>query len=310
MKGMFVKYPSIENSYREKEINTWLGYHPELMNEAYILNEKIHGSNLQLIFKPGLPVYFASRNRLLHDENFHGLHEVIVKDTIKSFIAEMEKHSTDTRNTLRFYGELFGANLQKGVDYGKERQIRFFDMSVSGMWQTQTRFLDFMENDGFLSLAVPSFAVVTSLREALEFDIKKDSLILNKENNIIEGVVIKPYNKVYESPEGSLFYLKKKNEEFKENSRKPKDFTDINPDVVQYGVIFREYITENRLQNVFSKYGEIERPNQIGDYIRYMLEDAKEDFLKDYDLSEFADKDKKAIFNVGSLIVTMLKKNL
>jgi len=313
MKVLFEKYPSIENSYREKEINTWLGYHPELVNEHFILQEKIHGSNIQFIFRPRLPMAYASRNRVLGDENFHGLHEVMEREDFKEFISKVQTIVDNNEyilDTLRFYGELFGANIQKGVDYGRERQILFFDIKMDNTWLNQNLFYKFMFDNGLLDFKVPNFGVVPGLGNALAYDTVKDSLILGKENNIIEGVVIKPYFNVYESPEGSLFYLKKKNEQFKENSRKPKEFQDINPDVVQMSVAFREYITENRLQNVFSKYGEIEKPNQIGDYIRYILEDAKEDFLKDYDLSEFEAKEQKAIFNVGSLIVSMLKKNL
>ena len=72
------------------------------------------------------------------------------------------------------------------------------------------------------------------------------------------------------------------------------------------------YITENRLQNLFSKMGEIERPNQIGDYIRAMLQDAKEDFLKDFgdDFSALSAKDHKAVFNAGRKIAHMLKERL
>lgn len=310
MKVPFVKYPSIENTYREKEISGWLSYHPELVNEHFILQEKIHGCSIQFIFRPNMPLAYASRNRVLGDENFHGLHEVMERDNFKDFVAKVQGIVDSNQyilDVLRFYGELFGANIQKGVDYGKERQVLFFDMRMDETWLNQSTFHDFMHRNA-LGFCVPNFGVVEGLGAALAYDAVKDSLILNKENNIIEGVVIKPYFKTYESPDGSLFYLKNKNSQFQENSRAPKEFKDINPDVIQFGVAFREYITENRLQNIFSKYGEIERPNQIGDYIRYMIDDAKEDFIKDYDLSELSDKDQKSVFNVGSMVVSMLKK--
>ena len=44
--------------------------------------------------------------------------------------------------------------------------------------------------------------------------------------------------------------------------------------------IWSGYINENRLADLFSKYGEIQSNAEIGKYIKLMLEDAKEDFLE------------------------------
>ena len=73
---------------------------------------------------------------------------------------------------------------------------------------------------------------------------------------------------------------------------------------------FLTYINENRLESVFSKYGVIEKPQQIGEYIRYMLEDAKEDFLKDNDVSVLHKETLKEIFNAGHNIMKLLKEKL
>jgi len=40
---MFRKYFSIEGSWRNKEIQWWLEKYPQLANETYVLQEKIHG---------------------------------------------------------------------------------------------------------------------------------------------------------------------------------------------------------------------------------------------------------------------------
>ena len=67
-----------------------------------------------------------------------------------------------------------------------------------------------------------------------------------------------------------------------------------------------------RLQAVFSKNGEIERPDQIGDFIRLVLTDAKEDFLQDnQEAVDALDKAKqKRVYNVGSMIAFLLKEYL
>jgi hypothetical protein len=49
--------------------------------------------------------------------------------------------------------------------------------------------------------------------------------------------------------------------------------------------LFLPYINENRVLSVFSKEGEIQRPEQIGQYIKLVMEDAKEDFELENDLS-------------------------
>lgn len=102
--------------------------------------------------------------------------------------------------------------------------------------------------------------------------------------------------------------LKKKNEEFleRQKSKRPKVVDD---EVTRFNALFREYITLSRLQGIFSKYGEIQEPAQIGQFIRWMLEDALEDFLKDYG-DEFGALDKKQqkqVRNVGGLVANMLK---
>jgi hypothetical protein len=64
------------------------------------------------------------------------------------------------------------------------------------------------------------------------------------------------------------------------------------------------------LQNVFSHHGPIESPKQIGQYIRYMLEDAQGDFLKEHDVAELDKGQLKNVYNVGSMIANMLKGEL
>lgn len=73
---------------------------------------------------------------------------------------------------------------------------------------------------------------------------------------------------------------------------------------------FKSYITENRLLSVFSKEGQIQSPKEIGKYIKLLLTDAQDDFLKDNDISHLDKQQQKDVFNVGSLIANMLKSYL
>jgi hypothetical protein len=49
---------------------------------------------------------------------------------------------------------------------------------------------------------------------------------------------------------------------------------------------------------------------QMGNYIKLVLEDAKEDFLKEHTLPDLDEKTKKVIFNVGTDIALILKSLL
>jgi len=304
----FVRYPSIENHYQNKHINRWLQYHPELENETYVLVEKIHGSNFQTIFAPNVPVTFASRNQPLGPEpEFHGCQEVIKGAEYRELINHFQNLSNERNAVVRLYQELFGANIQKGVNYGPKRQTRVFDLKINDLWMSQKdlqkHFILNLDSD-FL---VPIYAGANSLQEALDFDTRKDSLILGIEDNECEGVVIKPFHRVYESPDGELFYLKKKNESFTEKQKGPKRERELDHPLKAE---FLLYINENRLEGIFSKYGRIESPKQIGDYIKYMIEDAKEDFLKDNSVEGLSKNESKEVFSVGYNCMVLLKKSL
>lgn len=43
----FQKWPSIENTYQDKNLEYWLNQYPELSDVDYVITEKLHGSNFQ-----------------------------------------------------------------------------------------------------------------------------------------------------------------------------------------------------------------------------------------------------------------------
>jgi len=315
----FKKYISLENHYQQKYIDIFLEIYPELKNETYIIQEKIHGANIQLDFDSKGNFKYGKRTSFVEvDQKFYNIHNVI-KD-YDLFIQVMKDHAVREGCELRIYGELYGSKVQKGVDYGIEGQkLLFFDASVNGLYLTPREFISLMTDYGFKDYVVPTVEIAGSLQEALDCNTEFSSLVNPIPDNICEGVVIKPYNKQYFSPVGSIFYIKKKNEKFKEIN-KPKDknqmpkkpLTEYEQKALKLNKIFKGYITKNRIEGIFSKYGEIEEPKQISEYIKYVLEDAKEDFLKDHeiDFEVFNKKEEKMIFNVGSMIPLMLKEYL
>jgi Rnl2 family RNA ligase len=281
-------------------------------------NVLVHNSNIQLIFEPGKVWRVASRNRVLgEEEDFFDVWNVLHCDWVLEFVSALSIFSNKTRQTINLYGELCGPGIQRRVDYGSERQILFFDVAINGGLLPAGLFSQFMNLHGYSEFAVPVLDIVQGLQAALDYDVDRCSCIQNIEGNTMEGVVIKPRDKVYKLHCGSTFLLKKKNEKFAEREKKvkvPRVQKEHREEVVQMHEAFLGLINDNRLKSVFSKEGEIEEPRQIGKYIKLVMEDAKKDFFDSCDVEKataaFNKDELKFIFNVGNAIVGLLKEYL
>lgn len=305
----FKKYTSIENHYQAKHIARWLRYHPELADIPYIIEEKIDGANICLMFEPGKPMQVASRNRILNPgDNFYDIWNVL--DGMKEQLLEIEKASENLILSYRLYGELYGKGIQKRIDYGSSKYISFFDIIVNDFYFSPCEIKNWCSH--YHLLTVPMLGVVNSLQEALDFDVERNTSINPVGGNIAEGIVIKPYDTVIlDGGSKTPFYIKKKHPKFAEKPPKKVHVVETGP-LVELNNVFKGYINDNRLQGIFSKFGPIKDASEIGQYIRYMLSDAQKDFKVDYadDLENFDKKELKKIFNVGSMIADMLKKEL
>lgn len=303
----FVKYHSIENHYQTKFINGFLEQYPELLTAEYALTEKAHGANVSISLSPNEPWKIGKRNSFLKEgEKFYDVWSVL-----ESYAAILRRFQWKIDKVIcepvRLYGELFGAGIQKGVNYGSKR-IAFFDVVIKDRLLPPIEFLQFCHDNDLPTM--PEVALVDNLQAALDYDVAFNSLLNTIEDNLCEGVVIKPRDKVYYDRKGRWFCLKKKNEKFMEKASSKKAHKP--PEVVRLNLAFRTFITDNRLQSVFSKEGEIEEPSQIGTYIKWLLEDAKTDFLLEYE-DEVAAMDKKnqrQVYNLGGTIAKMLKNYL
>jgi Rnl2 family RNA ligase len=327
----FRKYPSIENSYRQKHIDFWFEKHPELISAEYVVQEKIHGCNIQLIFDSEGNISVGSRTQIIPKEDktsLYGINAYLdnAPGDLVFLMKEMRSNAVFNCRIIRLYGEFFGSNIQKGVDYGKEKKIIFFDMSVDDILLSQFEMETFFLHQGLekCRFIVPQLcARVRGFNEAVEeanISIKRNSYITqvseNSEQvvNLMEGCVLKPYYFSFVDINGDPFYVKIKNEEFKEKSResKPESKPSLDPEINELKNMFSTYLTENRLQTVFSKLGEIQKPDQMSQYIKEFMSDAIADFMKDEgDRVEVLSKqDQKIVFNASKIAVEMIKKNL
>ena len=327
------KYDSIENHYREAYIRKAMDNDFTLRRCTYIVQEKIHGANLGILFYSNLPpLVYSGNNKLdVSGNGFNDLGATLRSEPMASFIYTMQRYCYENDMTIRLYGEFFGPGIQKGVDYGKEKRIRFFDMMMATReagienmgYVSQDEFKYFMEDlgcGGFGKLIVPTVCFVDGLENALLFDAKRNSLLgpdlgfgnTDSVTNVMEGVVIKPFHDVKRDHYGRIFYIKSKNNEFLEKvkAKKRKAYSPEDPVIVELRSEFESYLTEMRMQSVFSKMGPIEEMNKMGEYIKAFSADAIEDFMKDFGerMKELSPSEQRKITGiVGKIAAPMLK---
>lgn len=302
----FKKYNSIENSYQGKYINRWLAYQPELKTETYIITEKIDGANIQIYFEPNTEYKVGKRSCFIErDSNFFDIGNVLKK--YETQFKNIQDNVNITNRCVRLYGEIYGQGIQKRVNYGDEKFLIFFDVEVHGELYSPRNTMAYL--DMFELPKVPIISIKKGIVEALETNETFNTLLNPIENNVSEGLVIRPFHKNYYNVD-EMFILKKKSEKFAEKEITKGKVKTFDEGTFKYNQLFRDYINENRVLSIFSKHGPITEVKQLGNYIKLVLEDAKEDFNKDHDLSQFEAKDQKTIYNVGDIIVKLLKKEL
>ena len=293
---MFRRYPEIENLYNSKKIKKFLEYHPSARESQYIFQVKYDGSNIQLIFEPDEYVQIAKRSGILPEgENFNGILDII--DRYRDLIEYFEEISSFTGKCFNLYGEIYGQGIQKRINYGPDKYIRFFDLAIDG------EILPYRKVKEDYTYLVDNYYVEThgpvSFEEIFTLDVPEGH----------EGIVIKPYSLANENER--QLRLKHKNEKFKEKGGKTKPKKEKDPVVEEMTGKFLPFITDNRVKSVFSKEGEIETEDQIGKYIPLVMEDALKDFEDEEDISHLSKNQLKQVKkNASKEIVNLLKEYL
>jgi Rnl2 family RNA ligase len=268
-----------------------------------------------LVFHPNEEMQVGKRTSFLNKgDGFFDIWNTISKYEMQFRI--IQDHVNLLGSSIKFYGEIYGNGIQKRVDYGDEKYISLFDMEmcINGEYVRHAPRVmrAFLHGLCLVNLYPPVLAITDTLEEALAYDPKFDSKIIHKVDNVSEGIVIKPYEKVVTGSFGSIFYLKKKNEIFSEKMKtKHKETKVYATELIAIKEKFKEYITDNRVLSVISKEGPLDDRKKIGNYISLLVEDAKIDFIKDHDhVAKYVDKDKKFIFNIGKLGYEVIQNHL
>ena len=303
---LFKKYPSIENSYREKEIERIIQNEFASKNIEWVCTEKIDGSNFSFICN-GKDIKCATRNSILNNNELSKFYDAdIILEKYKDKIFRIFNYINIIYdiNEIQVYGEHFGGSfngktekgyskIQKRIDYIPFTDFIVFDILVKYKTPRENNEL-FLYWDQVKELSKKfEFKVVPELfrgsfKECLNYSnlfltkIPEMYKLKNKENNIAEGIVLKPNEPLFFKT-GERVILKNKNDKFKEigKVKKIKKNIKLTDEEKVYVNEITKYFEVSRIQSVLSK-GEVKLEwKQFGKLSGLFFKDALEDFIKD-----------------------------
>lgn len=286
----FKKYNSITNTYDEEFIQKIKLQHPNI--EKWCITEKIHGSNTCISYNYAEDtIKYGKRTSFLEE----GEACYNVQDCLKPMEKEIRIVHKILTNTFEIaptdvimYGEVCGGSyphpdvprdnkatrVQKGVFYNNTNSWVAFDIAYK---LPSDDYYHYVPSKTFNAICetlsiprVPLLAVVNSLEEALEYPNNQPS-VLHKQfnlpeipNNIMEGVVIKPYE-VDVFIGQTRVVLKNKNATFAEKShaKKPDVQKELPENIAKVVAELQTYATENRVNNILSHYGQMSKAEKI-----------------------------------------------
>ena len=291
-----IKYPSLTNSYKEAFIEAIKERNWRQPFDDWVVTEKIHGANFGIYYTDG-EIRVASRNQFV-DGNFFNNKEWMDanEDKLRTLFGAVNAERRSPCSTIVLFGELFGRGINKGVEYPAGRHFMAFDILALDE-AGYKRFLNWQSVDFYTVHAglrpVPVLKRGT-LAECLDYKplfnslagIAVDPTFKPPEDNVAEGLVIRPVNTFYVGHDRAM--LKVKNVKFKEvENARPKrnpDGEEVfrgNPDIINY-------LTTARLDNVLSKEGGVNPPN-----FNYIVQMFIIDALEDYSIDNVTDIDDK-----------------
>lgn len=305
----FKKYNSLENHYNGKYLNKIPN---DWKNVRYCGTEKLDGANLSLFFEPNQPMKYGKRSNWINEgEDFFNIQNVL--PNYASEILYFRVLADNLGKSIRVYAELYGEGINGRIHYGNGKYIKAYDVMIDEKWLTQDE-VDklIVESKGILDNFFVKPIVFNNLIEALSYDVESHKYCNYLGNDRpIEGIVIRPYDDIFSFHTGERFIIKKKSiafaDQMKVKSDKAKEFS---PEMLNAAEEFKRYITKNRMIDLFSKHGPIQEANQMGNYIKLFIEDAKIDYLKEHSLDGIEEKDQKVIFNVGRVVADMLRESM
>lgn len=274
----FHKFSSLENTYRQNLIDK-VQYEGK-DGGLWMATEKLHGANFSF-WCDGTEVKVASRTQFV-DGTFYNCQAVINKYSNK--VLDLFKEVNGFTNNLEHitvYGELFGGNIQKEVEYG-EKDFRAFDLVVNGEIIEKgaaNQLISVIAGIPFVPIIlVGTFAECLALSNTFKSALTPEDYT---EENTSEGLVIEPVTPNWFN-NGSRIYFKNKTEGFSEKKRKPKEHIvfELSDEESELMNELLTYNTTQRVSNVISKIGQVTNKD-FGKILGLTTQDLLEEFTKE-----------------------------
>lgn len=289
----------------------------------WVVTEKVHGANFSFIYENG-NLKFAKRKEYLNwTDDFFGF-QLVVNKMEDNILRLFEKLSNEiTGEKYMVYGELFGGKyphsevnpikdlhaIQTGVYYTPTIEFCAFDIAIETNGSDSKYYLDYETSVAYFKQFEIFYAqplLIGKFNEAMNFNIRMNSSIPKEFNlpelqeNLIEGVVIKPFNQT----DNTLFsrpIVKLKNPEFDEEEKfheaeKWSFIPNISSKTEDLSFIIEElrnYVTKNRLKSAISKIGELDLGNQL------RISEIKIEFLEDV-ITDFNENNNNLLNDLSS----------
>lgn len=318
----FIKYSSIENSYRQAFLDKCA---MAVGNKTMVALEKIHGANFSWIVTAD-SVRVAKRSGLIEEtETFYG-HTRFYKRYLPAVqtLFELAKDENPSLIQLNLYGEIFGGNyngttaqsakkVQTGVNYHPDNEFMAFDIRLT-FDNGVSRYLSYADMEELILDAnvITSSDIENHIPIApvigigtLETLIKLDPLFYTRvpaffglevndtktNTDYAEGFVIRGFHDDFYIGNERVI-LKQKNALYGEKEKEVKIKAAVNLTDEQQAKLDKicSYINQNRLAAVVSKIGTVTQKD-FGRVQGELTRDALDDFAKDegYKLQEDED---------------------
>jgi len=271
----FRKFSSLENTYRTNLLEK-IQYEGK-DGGLWIATEKLHGANFSF-WCDGTEVKVASRTQFV-DGTFYNCQAVINK--YSDAVLNLFHILTGEHKEIIIYGELFGGNVQKEVEYG-EKDFRAFDLVVDGSPVNKEKVYQLFSLLGTIPFVpvihIGTFAECLALSNTFRSKLTPEGY---EEDNTSEGLVIEPVEPNWFN-NGSRIYFKNKTEGFSEKKRKPKEHIvfELSDEESELMNELLTYNTTQRVSNVISKIGQVTNKD-FGKILGLTTQDLLEEFTKE-----------------------------
>lgn len=318
----FIKYDKMDGSWQEKSVAYLRLKGFDAKDIEWSVTEKVHGSNFSIWFD-GIEFKYAKRSGFIKKgTNFYNHIRIV-----PSILPKIRKiwDSLEGISELVVYGELFGGTyphpevetvnnakkIQKGLFYSPDNHFYAFDIMIDGQYVSVDEFEMLCKKVALLhakTLFKGSFD--QCLKYPNDFLTKIPELFNLPEitGNICEGVVLKTVKPMFYDDGGRLI-LKNKNRKWLEIQQKtpPKKQPNLSKEGQEILETINLYITENRLNNVLSKFGEFSK-RDFGKVLNEFKNDVYEDYEKENGVIDRSKLDWKIIERtVGTLCADVFR---